>query len=201
MLQEKKISSKINYDVLKGLNKTTSDHPQKPDIVALQNDLISGPIEVTPVTFASNRWDTAGSVQKLHFTASVKGFMYWFHLLYIKIWHWICACFLHELFILNAIDYSVSWGGGQHGPLAPYTSLLSSFLYIVQPLSCWPSSWSFPLNLPFKMMCASVPFVLWQDQTIWVPLLNNLQQHVILRNFPVCSATLVCISKFVVCVV
>jgi len=57
MLQEKKISSKINYDVLKDLNKTTSSNPQKPDIAALQRDLISGPIEVTPVTFKSPRSD------------------------------------------------------------------------------------------------------------------------------------------------
>lgn len=55
MLQEKKISSKINYDVLKDLNKTSSVHPQKPDIASLQRDIISGPIEVTPVTIRSPR--------------------------------------------------------------------------------------------------------------------------------------------------
>lgn len=55
MLQERKISSKINYDVLKDLNKTSTANPQKPDIAALQKDLISGPIEVTPVTLKSPR--------------------------------------------------------------------------------------------------------------------------------------------------
>ena len=52
------------------------------------------------------------------------------------------------------------------------------FLYIVQPLSCWPLSWSFPSTLPCKMMFARVPFVLTTCPISPNPLSFTLQDDV-----------------------
>ena len=69
----------------------------------------------------------------------------------------------YQKFILNPVDYSISIHWGQHGrhafprPNSPLVPLhLIHFLFIVQPLSCRPSSLSFPLKIVF----AIVPFIL-----------------------------------------
>ena len=67
MLQEKKISSKINYDVLKDLNAATPKSANKKStgidtMSSVAPTLGEGPVEVTPVTLSSRK--RGGDVKK-----------------------------------------------------------------------------------------------------------------------------------------
>ena len=98
--------------------------------------------------------------------------------------------------ILNAVEYSIRWHN-KTDTLSPGHTVLwlpphliqaqpCSFLYTVQPLSCWPSSRSFPLDFYLVRWC--LPGSLrshHMSKPCNIPLLNN---------FLVCSATLMCVS-------
>ena len=71
----------------------------------------------------------------------------------ITLWGFVVIC----IAILNAIDYSVHWGNTTD-TLSPGHTVLQfpphlnqaqpcPLLYIVQPLSCWPSLQPFPFNV------------------------------------------------------
>ena len=62
---------------------------------------------------------------------------------------------------------------------------LCPFLYIVQPLSFWPSSVYFPLNFTLQDgVCQGSLRSHHTSKPSDLPLLNNLQQYIILPNAP-----------------